>query len=154
MDTSEWTNATWNPVSAGDEKALTAPLRWRKPRRVFLSSMTDIFGEWVSDEMLDRIWAVMALTPQHTYQVWTKRPERMQSYLSAREIEIPGSGRKAWRQDMVLWAAQQLADAGVLAHGQPYPWSDAFPRWPLPNVMLGNGGVTRRWTPAEEAVDL
>lgn len=64
-----------------DEKALTLPLRWRKPRKVFVCSMTDLFGEWVTDEMLDRIFAVMALTPQHTYQVLTKRAERMREYL-------------------------------------------------------------------------
>lgn len=65
-----------------DEKTLLAPLKWRKPRMIFPCSMTDLFGDWVTDEMLDRILAVMALTPQHTYQVLTKRPERMRGYMA------------------------------------------------------------------------
>lgn len=66
-----------------DEDALLKPLSWRKPRRVFLSSMTDVFGEWVPDEWLDEIWAMMALARRHTFQVLTKRPRRMRDYLTA-----------------------------------------------------------------------
>jgi protein gp37 len=66
-----------------DEKILTQPLRWRQPRRVFPCSMTDIFGEWVPDWMLDKMFAVMALTPHHTYLPLTKRAERMRVYLTA-----------------------------------------------------------------------
>jgi protein gp37 len=64
-----------------DEKVLTQPLRWKRPRRIFVASMSDLFGEWVPDEMIDRIIAVMAKTPHHTYQVLTKRHERMRDYL-------------------------------------------------------------------------
>lgn len=63
-----------------DDKALTQPLRWRRPRMIFAGSMTDLFGEWVGDDMLDRIFAVMALCPQHIFQVLTKRAERMRDY--------------------------------------------------------------------------
>ena len=70
-----------------DEAALMKPLHWRKPRKVFVCSMTDLFGEWVPDEWLDRVFAVMALSPRHTFQVLTKRPERMRAYLSAPDIE-------------------------------------------------------------------
>lgn len=63
-----------------DEKELLAPLRWKKPRMIFVGSMTDIFGDWVSDEWLDKLYAVMALCPQHTFQVLTKRSERMREY--------------------------------------------------------------------------
>lgn len=65
-----------------DEATLTQPLRWRKPRKVFVCSMTDLFGEWVTDEMLDRVFAVMALRPDVVFQVLTKRPERMRAYVS------------------------------------------------------------------------
>src|SRR5262249_39607379 len=65
-----------------DEKTLLQPLHWRKPRKIFLGSMTDIFGDWVTDSQLDRIFAVMALCPQHTFQVLTKRAERMRDYLT------------------------------------------------------------------------
>lgn len=61
---------------------LEEPLHWRKPRRVFVDSMGDLFHADVPDEYIDRVFAIMALTPQHTYQVLTKRPERMREYLS------------------------------------------------------------------------
>jgi len=63
-----------------DEHELTAPLRWRKPATIFPCSMTDLFGEWVPDEMIDRMFAVMALCPQHQFLVLTKRAKRMREY--------------------------------------------------------------------------
>lgn len=62
--------------------ALSAPLHWRKPRRVFVNSMSDLFHPKVSDEFIARVWAVMAATPQHTYQVLTKRPKRMRTWVT------------------------------------------------------------------------
>lgn len=56
-------------------------LRWRKPRRVFVGSMTDLFHENVPDEFLDRIFAYMAVTPQHAFILLTKRPARMRDYV-------------------------------------------------------------------------
>lgn len=65
-----------------ETKKLLEPLSWRTPKRVFVNSMSDLFHENVTDEMRDRIFAVMALTPKHTYQILTKRPERMLAYFS------------------------------------------------------------------------
>lgn len=65
-----------------DDAVLRQPLSWRKPRRVFVCSMTDLFGEWVSDEQIDRVVAVMALAPQCTFMVLTKRAKRMREYLA------------------------------------------------------------------------
>lgn len=65
-----------------DEKELLKPLSWKKSRRVFPCSMTDLFAAFVPDEMIDRMFAVMALTPWHTYQVLTKRADRMAAYCS------------------------------------------------------------------------
>jgi len=65
-----------------DEKVLLQPLRWKMPRKIFVENQSDIFGEWVTDEMRDRVFAVMALCPQHTFQVLTKRPQGMLEYLS------------------------------------------------------------------------
>lgn len=65
-----------------DEKILQQPLQWRKPQNVFPCSMTDLFGRWVKDEWIDAIFAVMAQAPQHTFQVLTKRPERMRDYMN------------------------------------------------------------------------
>src|ERR1043166_3823667 len=63
-----------------DETMLLAPLRWKKPRMIFVCSMTDAFADFVKDEWLDKMFAVMALCPQHTFQVLTKRPERMREW--------------------------------------------------------------------------
>lgn len=71
-----------------DERILTEPLRWKRPRRVFVCSMTDLFGEWVPDEWLDRIFAVMALASQHTFQLLTKRPERMRQYVGSARARV------------------------------------------------------------------
>ncbi|MFZ5815336.1 MAG: DUF5131 family protein [Bacillota bacterium] len=61
---------------------LEEPLRWRAPRMVFVNSMSDLFHEAVPLEFIDRVFAVMALTPRHIYQVLTKRPRRMLDYLT------------------------------------------------------------------------
>jgi protein gp37 len=71
------------------EKHLEDPIRWRKPRRIFVNSMSDLFHEGVTDEQLDRIFAVMAKAQRHTFQVLTKRPERMVAYTRARLVGLP-----------------------------------------------------------------
>jgi protein gp37 len=57
--------------------ALREPLRWRKPTTVFVNSMSDLFHARVPREFVARVWDVMSQSPQHTYQILTKRPERM-----------------------------------------------------------------------------
>jgi len=66
-----------------DEKALDHVLRRRIPTKWFWEDMSDLFGDWVSDAWLDRCFAVMALTPQHTHILVTKRAARMRAYLTA-----------------------------------------------------------------------
>src|SRR5215472_7422794 len=61
------------------EETLTQPLRWERPCRIFVCSMTDLFGEWVTHDMIQRVIAVMEAAPQHTYQILTKRAERMRA---------------------------------------------------------------------------
>ena len=56
---------------------LDQPLRWRTPRRVFVNSMSDLFHEAVPEGFIARVFHTMARTPQHTYQILTKRPGRM-----------------------------------------------------------------------------
>lgn len=60
---------------------LDEPLRWTKPRTIFISSMSDLFGDFVPDKYVDRVLTRMLLTPRHTYQVLTKRAERLPKYL-------------------------------------------------------------------------
>lgn len=62
--------------------ALALPFKWRKPKRVFVNSMSDLFHARVPREFVKRVWDVMALTPQHTYQILTKRPDRMERIVS------------------------------------------------------------------------
>ena len=60
-----------------DESSLSAPLEWRKGKRIFVNSMADLFHEAVPDEFIARVWDVMQACPQHHFQVLTKRPDRM-----------------------------------------------------------------------------
>src|SRR5581483_6960697 len=90
----------WNGRVRLVEKHLLDPLRWKNPRRIFVNSMSDLFHEGVSDLLLDKIFAIMALCPQHTFQVLTKRPERMLKYFTesfnSDEAEARGSDFAAW----------------------------------------------------------
>ena len=60
-----------------NEAALEIPLKWRKPRRIFVNSMSDLFQDGVPATFIARVWDVMAKTKQHTFQILTKRPENM-----------------------------------------------------------------------------
>ena len=61
-------------------EALDEPLRWKGPRKVFVNSMSDLFHDDIPDEFIERVFAVMALARRHTFQVLTKRPERMRQF--------------------------------------------------------------------------
>ena len=74
----------WNGVVREDREALSIPYRWRKPRKIFVNSMSDLFHERVSAEFILDIWRVMSDTPHHNYQILTKRPERMVELVSTR----------------------------------------------------------------------
>ena len=104
------------------EDRLTVPLRWRKPRRVFVCSMADLFHESIPDEFIARVFAVMALAPQHTFQILTKRPARMRSLLGGWGIHNLVMDRFANDDD--LYVRRALAAGGGQA-------------WPLPNVWIG-----------------
>jgi protein gp37 len=69
------------------EKALEKPLRRKKPTMYFVNSMGDLFHEDVPDQWIDQVFAVMALCPQHTFQILTKRAERMREYCVALDSE-------------------------------------------------------------------
>lgn len=78
----------WNGKVREDQAALKAPYSWRKPRKIFVNSMSDLFHEQVSDAFILAVWQVMHDTPRHTYQILTKRPERMAGFL-ARYVQPP-----------------------------------------------------------------
>ncbi len=122
----------FNGVVKCHEHTLEIPLRWRKPRMVFVNSMSDLFHEAVPFEFIDRVFAVMALCPQHTFQVLTKRPERMAEYFSERKWGE--DDHFEWTRDaLVEGEAQSLYEQ---QHGEdPSMWLAVH--WPLPNVWLG-----------------
>jgi protein gp37 len=123
--------AVWTgKVAVAADNIFLAPLRWKKPARVFVNSMADLFHEDVPDEIIDRAFAVMALCPHLTFMVLTKRSKRMREYMSA-----PDVAARIWKaageiandnERLYLWA---LAKAGAY-------WGGATPL-PLPNVWLG-----------------
>jgi protein gp37 len=69
--------AKWTGAVTLDRDTLDAPKGWRKPRMIFVNSMSDLFQEAVPESFVAEVWQAMAATPQHTYQILTKRPERM-----------------------------------------------------------------------------
>ena len=71
----------WNGKIIEDRDSLAIPYRWKKPRKVFVNSMSDLFHEQVSDSFIQDVWKVMRETPHHNYQILTKRPERMKQIL-------------------------------------------------------------------------
>lgn len=71
-----------------DEQALLTPLRWKRPRTIFVNSMSDLFHEDVPIEFIARVWSVMSCTRRHTYQILTKRPERMRAVLDMPEFAV------------------------------------------------------------------
>lgn len=119
------------------DSRLLDPLKWRKPRRVFVNSMSDLFHESVPFEFVDKVFAVMALCPQHTFQILTKRPERMAEYF----FEFD------WDADRILEsfgdALDTISDPALFDRGFVLrqtaldDYCSDFKRWPLPNVWLG-----------------
>lgn len=100
---------------------LAVPLGWRKPRRVFVNSMSDLFHARVPEPFIGGQWNTMVLTPWHTYQILTKRPERMRRVLS----KWADAGW-VWRKDDLIWCGP--VDG------------------PLPNVWLGTSIELDKYT--------
>ena len=95
----------WTGKIFQDEAALLTPLKWRKPRIVFVNSMSDLFHPDVDNDFIARVWATMKATPQHTYQILTKRPERMRTVLSS-QVDFPFLPN--------VWLGTSVEDSAVL----------------------------------------
>ena len=117
-------------VKLAPEDVLLKPLRRRKPTMWFVNSMSDLFHEDVPDEWIDRVFAVMALTPQHTYQVLTKRAKRMREYLTS-------AVGKHYAETFEKYADQRSPHWVTEKDGERWLKPAAFPDWPLSNVWLG-----------------
>ena len=130
-----YTNLPWTKPNAPRNvklhpSRLDGPLRWTRPRRIFVNSMSDLFHELVPFEFIDRVFAVMALAPRHTFQVLTKRPERMAEYLSLEN--------RPERALAILGAMREFMASGK-SHASNQATSSYLDRQevPLPNVWLG-----------------
>ena len=115
-----WTVASQRKAGVGaihlHSERLDAPLHWKKPRRIFVNSMSDLFHKDVPDEFILQVFSVMWAASQHQFQVLTKRPRRMLVWLN-----------NVARSNLDGFA--QILD--------PLDWNYVSVRWPLPNVWLG-----------------
>lgn len=129
----------WTPQNARENVILHAerldqPLRWKRPRMVFVNSMSDLFHELVSDRFIGEVFGVMAASPHHTFQVLTKRPARMRDLVRS----LPDRGAQAM-------------GVSEFTERMSTPFAEAlFSRtwtgvWPLSNVWLGTSIENRRY---------
>lgn len=70
------------------EDDLEEPLLWKKPHNIFVCSMSDLFHKDVPDEFIDKVFHTISMTPQHKYQILTKRAERMADYFSCHDVPL------------------------------------------------------------------
>jgi len=110
--------ARWTGKVRLVEEMLDLPLGWKKPTRIFVDSMSDLFHAKLKDADIDRVFAVMLLAPRHTFQILTKRTARMVEYLTGDDL-----------YDRVLAAAAEL-------------------RWPRPELLSVAISDPRRFPPS------
>lgn len=138
------------PVWTGEVRLnhqwLDQPLRWKRPRRIFVCAHGDLFAEGVPDEWIDQVFAVMALAPQHTFQVLTKRAMRMRGYLATDSDVL----RERWYQSVPAgkwYVSRAEAYAGIHPDATPVTralYQRAALTLPLPNVWLGVSAEDQR----------
>lgn len=109
---------------------LDQPLRWRRPRRIFVNSMSDLFHDDVSDDYIAQVFSVMAASPRHTFQVLTKRHGRMRSLLNSYTF---------WMS--VCYYERKIALARGFTGDGPHIGVNN----PLPNVWLGVSAENQQW---------
>lgn len=127
----------WTGVVRMVAEHLADPLRWRKPRRVFVNSMSDLFHDKLTNEQIAAVFGVMAAAPRHTFQVLTKRATRMREWFEwASTAAPPFAGLPSYddhdrhRQVVCRHAWDHLHPSDDVLEFQRGPW-------PLPNVWLG-----------------
>ncbi|MFN2636840.1 MAG: DUF5131 family protein [Gemmatimonadaceae bacterium] len=107
---------------------LDEPLTWRKPRKVFVNSMSDLFHNEIPDRFIGEVFSVMGATPRHTYQILTKRHARMRSLL------------QRWTDHLTIGCHCPSDEGGCSA-----PVDVLHGVWPLPNVWLGVSVENQEW---------
>lgn len=137
----------WNGTIRFVPEKLAEPLRWTRPRMVFVNSMSDLFHDGVTNEQIAAIFGVMAASPRHTFQVLTKRPVRALEFFRWLDVEapigVPSDPDSPWWRVlhcfMAAFNAAKGIDAWALAQAQRLLTTDKISgtTWPLPNVWLG-----------------
>jgi protein gp37 len=168
--TIEWTDATWNPVTGCSKVSqgckfcyaerlfprpypgraftdvrthadrLLQPIQWARGRRIFVNSMSDLFHQDVPFQFIADVFAVMACTTRHTYQILTKRPERMLEWF--RWLRWDGEPYDARAYHECRMTPDQVKSYRVFAEWRPQRpgrggYDNCGPSWPLENVWLG-----------------
>lgn len=123
-------------------EALEMPLHWRKPRRIFVNSMSDLFHEEVPFSFIDQVFAVMSVTPRHTYQILTKRPERMLEVMNRiRSKELLGWAKGVYSH---VWLGVSVEDQATADERIPILLqTPAAVRWISAEPLLGP--IKLRW---------
>ncbi|MEM9880200.1 MAG: phage Gp37/Gp68 family protein, partial [Pseudomonadota bacterium] len=126
------------PVWTGEvrlnEQWLDQPMRWKRPRMIFVCAHGDLFHETVPDEWIDKIFAVMALSRHHVFQVLTKRADRMRSYLDGYAAWVRVERLIGDLKPSSLWNGSHYEAQRILQSGQP-----------LPNVWVGVSAENHEW---------
>lgn len=118
----------WTGLVRPLPERLSWPLKWRKARRVFVCSQSDLFNPKVPFEFIAAAFGVMAACPEHTFQVLTKHADRMRAFFGWLETRQGGA------LPTCLWEARKAIGDRFASHE---PFLDQLPAWPLPNVWLG-----------------
>jgi len=116
----------WSGKAVFIESALEKPLHWKRPRKIFVCSMGDLFHESVPFEWIDKVMAVIALCPQHTFQILTKRPKRMAEYFADKNIKTK-----------IFYASDFLSETCDYSEYSRNLIKTLKESWPLPNLWLG-----------------
>jgi protein gp37 len=149
----------WNGQVRFNKQWLTRPLQWKRPRMIFVCAHGDLFHESVPDEWIDKAFAVMALAPQHVFQVLTKRSKRMREYMNERwqparahkidlgddgALDVPAETVGEDRRSQIERECEPLLDQfGMVDTENDSLWTEDGKckamqwQWPLPNVWLG-----------------
>jgi protein gp37 len=131
----------WNGTIRTLPERLGKPLSWKKPHKVFVNSMSDLFHPSVPFEFVAAVFGVMAATPRHTYQVLTKRPKRAREFFeslkdkAARRLAMAPPRDTPWQLSPLDICVQEARAVDALTASQMGP--GYAQSWPLPNVHLG-----------------
>ena len=126
----------WTGKVALIQEKLVEPLLWKRPRRIFVNSMSDLFHESLPFEAIAAVFGVMASERRHTFQVLTKRPERMLRFFE-RLARDPDPWAECHWQALTVERERGGGDGGPIHCGGQEVDKDEGRLWPLPNVWLG-----------------